>query len=302
MHNASGHITEGHSHHANSENSDQDSSAVKLRQMLVKEREHPVSDLEQFLGTFSRKEARAIINTANRNGKTPFHHACQFRSSPDAVELLLRHDADINKTTRRGHTALIYACGRGRAETVATLLAAGANIKVRAVTGDDAITMAEGRVDDETLQRLQRAYTNATGPLIDFTASPEAQAAQVEHVSGCKHCRDKHAKAATDEVPPTENEVVLRARLRDNLSAALTVDPGLVGAQQQQQDAVTAALIEMAIALDCEDMASATANTPHAAHPSLVHAMPDRFRSLKIEIGAFFRTHGGLAGLTLALP
>ena len=120
---------------------EQDPRAAKLRLMCVKEREHPVADLERYLALFEPSEARAIINAGNRNGKTPFHHACQFRASPEAVELLIRLSADIDKATRRGHTALIYACGRGRSQTAETLLAAGANIRVTAVTGDDAISM-----------------------------------------------------------------------------------------------------------------------------------------------------------------
>jgi len=93
------------------EENEKDPRAVKLRLMCVKEREHPVENLKQYLCSFSREEARAIINFENRNGKTPFHHACQFRSTPEAVHLLLQFDADINSTTRRGHTRMcLCAC------------------------------------------------------------------------------------------------------------------------------------------------------------------------------------------------
>ena len=99
-----------------------DPRAVKLRQMLVKERDHSVADLEQYLASFHREEVAAIINSANRNGKTPFHHACQFRSTCEAVDLLIRNDADVNKTTRRGHTALV-CCMLSKFVCVAYMLA-----------------------------------------------------------------------------------------------------------------------------------------------------------------------------------
>jgi hypothetical protein len=149
--------------------------AVKLRGFCVNERVHSVADIKEFLSSVSREDARKIINKGNRNGKTPFHHACQFRSTPDAIQLLIDYDADVNKTTRRGHTALIYACGRGRTQTVQTLLSAGAKIKVRAVTGDDAISMAEGRVDETVIEELRHAYRVSSEPLIDFTQDPDAQ-------------------------------------------------------------------------------------------------------------------------------
>ena len=85
---------------------EQDPRAVKLRGMLVNERAHSIRDLEAFLHALPRDEAARLINAGNRNGKTPFHHACQFRSAPEAVKLLLENSANVNQTTRRGHTGL----------------------------------------------------------------------------------------------------------------------------------------------------------------------------------------------------
>ena len=70
----------------------------------------------------------------------------------------------------------------------------GANVRIKAVTGDDAITMAEGRVDEKTMHTLRHAYEQASQPLVDFTQSQDALAAQVEHVRvilllGSQHMR-----------------------------------------------------------------------------------------------------------------
>jgi len=119
-------------------------------------------------------------------------------------------------------------------------------------------------------------------------------------VVGCKHCREKHAKAATEEVLPTEQEAIIRTRLRGNLVAALE----LHNDQDARCNLVTTTLVESAIELNAQDMTAATlAATPigEAAHPSLVHAAPDRFRGLKIEIAEFFKTHGAAAVLCTLL-
>ena len=50
-------------------------------------------------------------------------------------EALVEQGADVNATTRRGHTALIFAAGRGRTAIVRSLLALGANPRVMTVTG-----------------------------------------------------------------------------------------------------------------------------------------------------------------------
>jgi hypothetical protein len=274
-----------------------------------------VSDLEQYLASLPPGEARTIINAGNKNGKTPFHHACQFRTSPEAAALLLRFGANIDKATRRGHTALIYACGRGREQTVATLLAAGANVKVTAVTGDDAISMAVGRVGAETLEMLQRAYEASAGPVLNYTTSADAQAAQAEHVAGCKHCLNKLARASTEEVPPTAHELVVRASLVERLEAS--VAQASEDAKDDQRNAVTAALVATAIALDSQDtrdFASSLPSFPPSAstcgdrhdgavkahspsHLIQVHVLPDRFRGLKLEVAAFLRRHGASAVL-----
>lgn len=114
-------------------------------------------------------------------------------------------------------------------------------------------------------------------------------------MTGCKRCREKHAKAATEEVLPTEQEAILRTRLRGNLVAALEET------EDAQCEKITTTLVETAIALNKEDMAAAAfAATPpgEAAHPSLAHAAPDRFRGLKIEIAEFFKNHGAAAVLS----
>lgn len=52
------------------------------------------------------------------------------------VDALLAAGARVNDVTSRGHSALMFACSRGRDDTVRALLAAGASARVRSVTGE----------------------------------------------------------------------------------------------------------------------------------------------------------------------
>ena len=155
--------------------------------------------------------------------------------------------------------------------------------------------MAQGRLDRAMMDTLRQAFEAADAaaePWLDFTEIPDAQAAQIEHVSGCKHCKEKHAKAVTAEVPLTSHELAHRATLDRALDAALMADD-----DSAQRDAITLALVQTAIALDAEDIASCILDS---SHPSLVHVAPDRFRGLRIGI-ALFLNKGPLAVLgTLA--
>ncbi|EOD34055.1 hypothetical protein EMIHUDRAFT_228910 [Emiliania huxleyi CCMP1516] len=65
----------------------------------------------------------ADVNDANRNGKAAIHHTAQLRSDTEVLACLVAHGADVNATTHRGHTPLIYAAGRCREQVVRFLLA-----------------------------------------------------------------------------------------------------------------------------------------------------------------------------------
>ena len=97
------------------------------------------------------------IDGGNANGKTALMLAAQFRPTAAVVEELLRSGANVDATTRRGHTALIFAAGRGRDATIVTLLHAGASARVRTVTGDTALDMARGRASPEVVALLEHA-------------------------------------------------------------------------------------------------------------------------------------------------
>ena len=61
------------------------------------------------------------VNDENRNGKRAIHFAAQLRSDTEVLTMLINASADVNAATHRGHTPLIYAAGRSRANVVELL-------------------------------------------------------------------------------------------------------------------------------------------------------------------------------------
>ncbi|KAK3288013.1 hypothetical protein CYMTET_4495 [Cymbomonas tetramitiformis] len=166
------------------------------------------------------------VNIGNRNNKTALHHACQLREEVDFARMLVRHGADVRATTSRGHTPLIFACGRGRDELATWLLEVGAETRVKTVTeknaillscrlarrwrnGDTACSMGKGRLDPETLRVLAEQEQDEPGSWRDFQEDEAALAAQKEHADNCASCRKKilmqnpeqHAEAGSEEPP-----------------------------------------------------------------------------------------------------
>ena len=173
-----------------------------------------------------RRADAAAINTGNANGKSPLMFAAQFRPTSAVVEALLAAGADRDATTRRGHTALVFAAGRGRDDTVKALLAGGASARVRTVTGDTAREMGVGRLDPATVALLEHAEQG--GGWVDFRDVEDAKDAQREHARHCAFCRAKMGLTADAFDPSAAAEAARRrealeveaARARNECAAA----------------------------------------------------------------------------------
>lgn len=154
-------------------------------------------------------EPSTYVNIGNRNNKTALHHACQLREEVDFARMLVRHGADVRATTSRGHTPLIFACGRGRDELATWLLEMGAETRVKTVTGDTAWSMGKGRLEAETLRALAEREHDEPRGWRDFQEDETALAAQKEHADNCISCRKKlllqtpeqQAEAGCEEPP-----------------------------------------------------------------------------------------------------
>ncbi|CAH0364464.1 unnamed protein product [Pelagomonas calceolata] len=191
----------------------------------------------------------ASIDGGNANGKTALMLAAQFRPTAAVVEELLRRGANVDTTTRRGHTALIFAAGRGRDATIVTLLHAGASACVRTVTGDTALDMARGRASPEVVALLEHAEATG-GPWRSFVDDPDALAAQAEHAKTCAVCRAKLGEAFPDDA---SNEA-------DRREAALAAETAATS--ERCRAAEDAASLSRALVLSACAAAAASRPTP----------------------------------------
>lgn len=120
------------------------------------------------------------VNIGNANGKVALHFAAQHRDD-DIAAWLIELKADVNTTTCRGQTALIFAGGRGHGQTVLLLLAAKARCRVRAAAGGTARSEATG-LSEDCMEALREAEELETEDWLDFTLDERAVKSQARHL------------------------------------------------------------------------------------------------------------------------
>ena len=82
--------------------------------------------------------------------------------------LLLEAAAALDATTRRGHTALLFAAGRGHGEGVRFLLGARANVRIVAASGEAPWNCASPHLDEVTRELLLKAEQQDGRPTVDY--------------------------------------------------------------------------------------------------------------------------------------
>ncbi|UCF99462.1 MAG: ankyrin repeat domain-containing protein [Spirochaetaceae bacterium] len=92
-------------------------------------------------------------------------HLASVRGSTDTVRILLDNGADVNSTTARGGTALMWAAGSSMkpSDTVRVLLQAGADVHVRSENGRTALIDAAARGNGEIAEILLVAGAEVNG-------------------------------------------------------------------------------------------------------------------------------------------
>jgi ankyrin repeat protein len=104
-----------------------------------------------------------MTGTGRRRGQTLLMYAVQ-RRDPDVTKLLLEHTGPqgINETDHLGRTALHMACEGNRVEVIKVLLLAGADYKMRDLTGRtplDTINHGRQQTPDQRCIRLLNVKT-----------------------------------------------------------------------------------------------------------------------------------------------
>ena len=139
------------------------------------------------------------------------------------MELFLDAGADVNVATRRGHTPLIFAAGRGHNKIVRLLLSRGANPRVIVVTGDTPVSMGRTRLDAQTFAMLEEAEKSFHGPWMDSRNASDALQAQADHMKTCPQCRRKlqQKEAAAEEAQREKLSADLASQIADILHSVL---------------------------------------------------------------------------------
>jgi len=205
----------------------------KLRQ-LCSRKGIPCEDVIAFLDQLPPEERQEIVHKGNSNGKTPLHYAAQLRPKDGATlcAALLKHQAQLDATTRRGHTALLFAAGRGHGEVVRYLLSARANPRIVAASGEAPWNCASPHLDAATKQLLLEAEASDSRTLIDYRQMEDACAAQVEYERASLACRarrveDDSLPASTADLP---SEVGLARAIVSSLSEPAMLTAAIVAA------------------------------------------------------------------------
>jgi len=143
------------------------------------------NEVIEYIDSLPSAQLNEVVRGCNENGKTPLHYAAQLRPGADGAALcaaLLERRADVDAVTRRGHTALLFAAGRGHAKTVEVLLDANANPRIVSASGEVPWRCSSGaNLGADTLARLIAAQEADNRPWQDFRQSSEARAAQSEY-------------------------------------------------------------------------------------------------------------------------
>jgi ankyrin repeat protein len=98
----------------------------------------------------------SLDTRANRNGRRALNWAA-LNNRVDALKFLLAKGAKIDGRNVTGFTALAHAAEVGSAEVAKALLAAGADLNVQTVSGHRAIDIARERGNVEVLALLEAA-------------------------------------------------------------------------------------------------------------------------------------------------
>eukprot|EP00928_Gymnodinium_smaydae_P024343 TRINITY_DN1971_c0_g4_i1.p1 TRINITY_DN1971_c0_g4~~TRINITY_DN1971_c0_g4_i1.p1 ORF type:complete len:669 (-),score=91.10 TRINITY_DN1971_c0_g4_i1:350-2356(-) len=170
----------------------EDASASRHLRYLCSRKTLPCADVVAYMESLKPETLCDAVQGRNESGKAPLHYAAQLRPGADGATLcaaLLDRRADVNAITRRGHTALLFAAGRGHVESVHLLLDAGATPRVISASGDVPWKIPGNKhLDDDTIARLLAAEEEDLRPWQDFRQSEDAREAQLTYERASLQC------------------------------------------------------------------------------------------------------------------
>ncbi len=102
-------------------------------------------------------EAGADVKAVDPSMKATALHAAAYAGRTEAARLLIQHHIDINKQgPKNGYTALHDAIWQNNIETARVLIEAGANLNLKAHSGETPLDFAKSRNRKEIVVMIER--------------------------------------------------------------------------------------------------------------------------------------------------
>ena len=102
-------------------------------------------------------EAGADVTAVDPSMKATALHAAAYAGRTEAAKLLIQHHIDINKQgPRNGYTALHDAIWQNNIETARVLIEAGANLSLKAHSGETPLEFARSKGRNEIAAMIER--------------------------------------------------------------------------------------------------------------------------------------------------
>ncbi len=107
-------------------------------------------------------EAGADVSAVDPGMKATALHAAAYAGNAEVARLLIQHHIDIDKQgPYNGYTALHDAIWQGNIETANVLIAAGANLTIKANSGETPTEFAKARHQTEILRLIEQTIAAA---------------------------------------------------------------------------------------------------------------------------------------------
>ncbi|XP_077868723.1 uncharacterized protein LOC144359431 [Saccoglossus kowalevskii] len=150
----------------------------------------------QDMITFLLSKGAAIECQDGKSGRTPLFHAVE-NSQEHIIELLLKHNGDVNAQSYSGNTPLHVASGRGLLSIVRLLLRNGADMSMRNYHCDTAANVAK----DTSVSKMMHQICNPISTVTEKNTIPNPYASRTviqkaeANITAVKQNRKKNCAA-----------------------------------------------------------------------------------------------------------
>ena len=100
----------------------------------------------------------ADINAQDNNGNTPLFTAIRRSANSKVIDILLKHNADVNIANNAGQTPIFIAASRGHINTVEKLIESGADVNIKDADGETPLTIVRSKQEEYIHEYMKKIY------------------------------------------------------------------------------------------------------------------------------------------------